>query len=119
MIKTPTCFKSKGKPILIDHIFINKKHSFIESQTIDTGRPPKKITYRDYRNIDENSFLNVFLRSIQELALQFFPNFFHINKSVLERHAPSKMNFFRVNNKVHININLRKGIMHRSKLRTT
>ena len=67
MIKHPTCFKSsKGR--CIDLIFTNRKHSFMHSKSIETGfsdhhhmiytilkttfikLPPKKVTYRDYKN---------------------------------------------------------------------
>ena len=73
MIKTATCFKSK-KGRCIDLCLTNKKYSFINTQTFETGfsdfhemtytmfkstfvkLSPKVITYRSYKNCDKNKF---------------------------------------------------------------
>ena len=69
LIKGPTCFKScQGR--CIDLLLTNKKHSFMMTQSFETGfsihhhhhliytvlkstynkAPPKKLLYRDYKN---------------------------------------------------------------------
>ena len=70
VIKGPTCFKShQGR--CIDLLLTNKKHSFMTTQSFETGfsdhhhliytilkstynkAPPKKLLYRDYKNWSE------------------------------------------------------------------
>ena len=135
IIKSPTCFKSVENPTAIDHIFVNRKYSFIESHAIETGLsdflkmvftcmkstfvklPAKKLTYRDYANFDETNFLSDFVRSLNDIPTKNFQNLASVTERVLEKHAPRKAKLMRGNNKAHMNKALRKEIMHRSKLR--
>ena len=73
LLKTPTCFKSRpGR--CIDLMLTNMKHSFMQSQSFETGfsdchhlvytilkirhtkLPPKRIQFRDYRNFTKENF---------------------------------------------------------------
>ena len=74
LLKIPTCFKSANGRC-IDIMLTNKKHSFFQSQSFETGFsghhhliltilkstfvkvPPKEITYRDYKIFNEERFL--------------------------------------------------------------
>ena len=75
LLKSPTCFKSvNGR--CIDLMLTNKKHSFFQSQSFETGFsdhhhliytilkstfvkvPPKVITYRDYKTFNTERFLS-------------------------------------------------------------
>ena len=135
LIKDPTCFKSKENPSAIDHIFTNKKFSFIESCTIETGLsdyhkmiftcmkstytkiPPKIISYRDYKNFDKESFLCEINESLREIPIISYKSINTISEVVLEKYAPVKSKVLRGNEKMHMNKELRKAIMVRSKLK--
>ena len=73
LLKTPTCFKSRpGR--CIDLMLTNMKHSFMQSQSFETGPsdchhlvytilkirytklPPKRIQFRDYQNFTKENF---------------------------------------------------------------
>ena len=87
LIKAPTCFKSRSNPSAIDHLFTNRKYSFIESHTVETGLsdhhkmiftcmkstyskiPPKVLTYRDFKNFDENAFLSDVLAKLSQIPV--------------------------------------------------
>ena len=74
LIKEPTCFKSAENPSSIDLMLTNKKHSFQNSMTIETGlsdfhkmtvtvmkryfkkNEPITIEYRDMKNFDPLRF---------------------------------------------------------------
>ena len=135
LIKDPTCFKSLTNPSAIDHIFTNQKHSFTNSCTIETGLsdhhkmiftcmkstyskiPPKVITYRDYKNFDENAFLSEVCTNLDRIPIVNYTMMNQVSESVLEKHAPTKTKTVRGNDKIHMNKTLRKAIMHRSKLK--
>ena len=73
MIKTPTCFKSSSGRC-IDLFLTNRKHSFQNSQSFETGFsdhhhliytglktafvkvPPKVVKYRNYKNFSNQDF---------------------------------------------------------------
>ena len=135
LIKDPTCFKSKENPSAIDHIFTNRKFSFIESRTIETGLsdyhkmiftcmkstytkiPPKIISYRDNINFDKNNFLCEIIESLRELPIISHRAVNTISETVLDKHAAMKTKSLRGNEKIHMNKELRKAIMIRSKLK--
>ena len=83
LIKEPTCFKSIDNPTCIDHIWVNQKNRFINSNTFETGlsdfhkmtittlkasvpkRSPKIISYRDYKRFDKQTFKNDLKQSLE------------------------------------------------------
>ena len=83
-MKDKTCFKS-DKGTCIDLILSNKKYSLQHTGTVDTGisdhhhlvytmlkttyakLPPKKITYRAYKNFNEDKFLRKYKSKRSEL----------------------------------------------------
>ena len=134
LLKSPTCFKTvNGR--CIDLMLTNKKHSFFQSQSFETGFsdhhpliytilkstfvkvPPKVITYRDYKTFNTERFLtdlnNVLSCSFSAAYSSFETNFLN----TLELHAPSKKRMVRGNDKQHMNKSLRKAIMLRSRLK--
>ena len=135
LIKSPTCFKSRENPTAIDHIFTNRKYSFMESHTIETGLsdfhqliltcmkstfvklPPKKLEYRDYGKFDENKFLSDIVKDLDKVPLINYQSLTLVTQNILEKHAPTKTKIVRGNDKAHMNKTLRKEIMHRSKLK--
>ena len=134
LIKEPTCFKSITNPSCIDLFLTNKKHSFQCSRTIVTGLsdyhrliltifktrykklPPKKVTYRSYKNFCGDTFLSE-LNSSLYLKCSNFSNFLDIFTDLLNLHAPLKTKFLRGNDKNYMTKDLRKAIMLRSRLK--
>ena len=135
LIKSPTCYKSRSNPSLIDHIFTNKKYSFIESHAIETGlsdhhkmiftcmkstyfkMPPKIISFRDYKYFNENTYLSEVADGLHNIPVLSYEAINRVAETLLEKHAPTKTKTVRGNDKAHMNKNLRKAIMHRSKLK--
>ena len=113
----------------------NCKHSFFRSQTFETGFsdfhhmiytmlkikfnkvPPKVITYRDYSKFSEISFLTDLSNTMSGNFPASYQNFKSLIVQVLEKHAPTKKATIRGNNKRHVSKELRKEIMHRSRLK--
>ena len=134
LFKRPTCFKtSKGRSI--DLMLTNKKHSFMKSQSFETGfsdhhhliytilkstfvkLPPKIIRYREFKTFSTENFqtgLENSLRSNNSFDYQIFHS---ITESVLQKHAPLKQRVIRGNNEPHIKSELKKAIMTRTRLR--
>ena len=132
LIKGHTCFKGKGS--LIDLILTNRKFSFKNTQSFETGlsdhhhmvytmlkttlqkSEPKQLIYRDFKNFYFESFKNDLLenmitcdRSYDEFDRKF--------TAVLNKHAPKKKKWLRGNQKPHINKTIRHEIMKRPKLK--
>ena len=135
LINKPTCFKSK-MGTNIDLILTNKKSSFQFSDTFETGLsdchslvhttfkstfyklPPKKVTYRNFKNFDHNQFISEVDYNLQRsLVSDEFTYFFNIVTSVLNKHAPLKTQIIRGNNKPFITKDVRKEIWKRSRLK--
>ncbi len=134
LIKGKTCFKSQhGR--CIDLILTNKKHSFMKSQSFETGFSdhhhliytilkstftkvsPKKVVYREYKNFNEEHFLtdlNVNLNRCHPTEYQAFEDVF---VQTLDKHAPKKQKVLRANNKPYMNKDLSKAIKTRSRLK--
>ena len=135
LIKGPTCFKSIQTPSAIDHIFTNRKYSFMETQTLETGLsdfhkmvftcmkstfvklPAKTLTYRNYKNFDKDKFLAEIAIGLEKISVMNYKSLISVTENVLEKHAPTKTKLIRGNDKAHINKTLRKEIMHRTKLK--
>ena len=131
---TLTCLES-GKPRCIDLILTNKKSLFKNSKTLEVGISdhrhliltplrlqyiqgnPKTKFYRDYKSFNFESFnneLNELLKSEKEINYSLFENIF---LQVLNAHAPVKKKIQRFNNNPFMTKQLRKAIMHRSRLK--
>ena len=134
LINTPTCFQSE-KPRCIDLILTNKHSLFKNSKTFEVGISdhhhlvltslrlqyiqgnPKTKFYRDYKSFNFESFnneLNELLKSEKEINYSLFENIF---LQVLNAHAPVKKKIQRFNNNPFMTKQLRKAIMHRSRLK--
>ena len=132
LIKVDTCLKGKGT--CIDLILTNRKYSFKNTNTFETGlsdhhhmiytmlkstfekAEPIKLTYRDYKNFSFDRFKadleNAFKSCLN--AYHFFEKCF---SSKLNEYAPKKTKCVKGNNKSHMNKFLRRAIMKRSKLK--
>ena len=132
LINTLTFFESE-KPRCIDLILTNKKSLFKDSKTFEVGisdhrhlilRPlrlqyiqgnPKTKFYRDYKSFNFESFnneLNELLKSEKEINYSLF-----IFLQVLNAHAPVKKKIQRFANNPLMTKQLRKAIMHSSRLK--
>ena len=76
LVKEPTCFKSLVNPSCIDLILTNRPKSFQNTLNVETGlsdfhkltltvlktkfkkKPPKMITYRDFKTFSNQQFRN-------------------------------------------------------------
>ena len=132
LIKTNTCFKGKGS--CIDLILTNRKYCFKHSSTFETGlsdhhhlvysmlktcfkREESKIfIYRDYKNFNDTDFRMDLENKLEECP-KHYENFEKTFVNVLDAHAPRKTKVLRGNQKPHVDKNLRKAIMKRSKLK--
>ena len=135
LIKDPTCFKNPSNPSSIDVILTNRKSSFQNSMTLETGlsdhhkmvvtvlkryfkkRDPITINYRDYKTFNGNSFRNDIKNELElseSLNIEDFKGTF---MKVLDYHAPLKKKVLRGNNAPFMNKRLSKEFMHRSRLR--
>ena len=133
LIKSNTCFKGSGS--CIDLILTNRKYCFKNSLTFETGlsdhhlliysmlrttfkkEDSKRLVYRDYKKFSNDSF-QVDLEQNLPNCNKNYESFENIFIKVLNRHAPIKTKFLRGNQKPHVDKNLRKAIMKRSKLKS-
>ena len=138
LIKKETCITKTHKSF-IDLILTNKPLSFQSSTVIETGLSdhhkliatfvkshftrlsPKTVYYRNFKNFDEDFFLN----NLKETNFQLSTDDPNENyrlitdtfNKIVERHAPLKKRFFRGNQAPFMNKELRKAIYTRSRLR--
>ena len=131
LVKTNTCFKGSGS--CIDLILTNRKYSFKNTTSYETGphyhhmiltmlkttfqqKEPKCFIYRDYKNFIFENFKSDLQEALQSCKGSYdaFDNDF---KSILNKHALKKKKVLRGNEKPHMNKNLRRAIMKRSKLK--
>ena len=112
IIKDKTCFKNPHKPSCIDLFITNRPKSCQNAMVIETGlsdfhkmsltvmkvfykkQRPKIISYRNYRNFDNERFINEVSNSIEQ---EYFQNqslefgFFKKKVDVIpQKHAPLK-----------------------------
>ena len=137
LIKKPTCYKNPSNPSSIDVMLTNKKGSFQNSMTIETGlsdfhkmtvtvlksyckkQDPFTINYRNYNKFNEGVFREELLRQLEVLDIdtvthdQFKVTFM----TTLNWHAPMKKKIVRGNSAPFMNKTLSKAFMHRSKLK--
>ena len=133
-----TCWKSTtGK--CIDLILSNQKYSFKHTGVSETGLsdfhnliyiafkatytrlPPQRIHYRCYKNFELKSFQNELeftLLSMSGIELYGdYSKFKTVFVKLLNKYAPVKCKMVRGNEKPHMNKNLKKEIMIRSRLK--
>ena len=136
LINEPTCFKNILNPSCIDLIITNRPKSFQNSKVVETGisdfhkltitvlktkfkrYPPSVISYRDFSSYCPNVFREE-LHSILSFDLSYIDNdtFTQIVVELLDKHCPIKLKYLRGNDSPFMTKDLRKAIMHRSKLR--
>ena len=136
LINEPTCYKNPKNPSSIDMILTNRKHSFENSTTVETGlsdhhkmiitmmkgkfkkKDPKIINFRCYKNFDDNLFrdelINALRNTHDDMDYDYFKSTF---VAILNKHAPRKKKFVRGNNAPFMNKTLSQAFMHRSKLK--
>ena len=137
LIKKPTCYKNPSNPSSIDVILTNKKSSFQNSMTIETGlsdchkmtvtvlksyckkQDPLTINYRNYNKFNEGVFREDLLRQFEVLDIDTVTHdqFKVIFMTILNWHAPMKKKIVRGNSAPFMNKTLSKAFMHRSKLK--
>ena len=137
LIKKPTCYKNPKNPSSIDVILTNKKSSFQNSMTIETGlsdchkltvtvlkthckkMDPLVINYRNYKNFNGLKFREDLLRQFEVLDIDTmsYDKFKVIFMATLDWHAPLKKKMIRGNNAPFMNKTLSKAFMYRSKLK--
>ena len=134
LIKHPTCYQNPENPSCIDLILTNKVKSFQSTCVMETGLsdfrrmiisvlkirfrklPPKVISYRDFKNFENERFMNC-LQSAHVNHVKNPDLFFNICHEVLNKHAPRKKKCIRGNNKPFMTKALPKAIIQRSRLR--
>ena len=137
LIKDPTCFKNPSNPSSIDVMLTNRKSSFQNSTTLETGlsdhhkmtitvlkryfkkKDPVIIQYRDFKSFDEQIFRDDFIRQLEQWETIDIDAFKSILMTVLDIHAPKKKKVVRGNNAPFMNKTLSKEFMHRSKLKNS
>ena len=137
LIKEPTCFKNPNNPSSIDVMLTNKKNSFCNSMTIETGlsdchkmtvtvlkmyikkKKPRCVNYRCYKSFNEGDFRHDLLKCLETLdeATMNYDNFLEIFINILNKHAPLKQKIVRGNQAPFMTKALSKAIMKRSKLK--
>ena len=137
LINKPTCYKNPNNPSSIDVILTNRKSSFQNSMTIETGLSdchkmtvtvlkthckkldPLIINYRNYNHFNEEAFREDLRRQLEVLDNDtiIYDEFRVIFMTTLNWYAPMKKKIIRGNNAPFMNKTLSKEFMHRSKLR--
>ena len=138
LIKDPTCFKNLVKPSCIDLLLTNFPKSFLKSQTFETGLSgfhnfykltltvlktySKKqkslvITYRDCKNVSNETFQTEILSAMERYSNVSFADFNSEFLYLLGKHAPVKKSYISANQKNFMDKELNQAIMLRSKLR--
>ena len=135
LIREPTCYKNAENPSSIDIMLTNKRLSFQNSMTLETGlsdfhkmtvtvlkryfkkKPPITITYRDLKSFDALKFREDIRNQLEQIGELDVDSFKHIFTSTWDLHAPLKKKVVRANNAPFMNKSLSKAFMHRSKLK--
>ena len=139
IIKDKTCFKNPQNPSCIDLILTNRQRSFQNSKVKETGlsdfqkmslsimkifykkQRPNIIRYRNYRNFNNECFINdvqsSILREYSQNETLEYELFKRKVDYVLEKHAPIKKRYVRANQAPFIDKTINRHIMKRSRLR--
>ena len=136
LVKNKTCFKNVNNPSCIDLFITNSPMSFQNTTILNVGCSdfhkmvvtvmktkfvkikPKEVTYRDYKNFDDNMF-KIDLRTElndNDQSVRRYEIFENIFLRVLDKHAPMKKKLIRGNHAPYMNTALRKAIMRRTQL---
>ena len=129
LIKTNTCFKSKGS--YIDLILTNRKFSYKFTSTYERVSDHHHMAYTMLKSCFQNTeskLLNcgdfksfspqAFEQDLSEASIDcgdLYDKFENVFTSKLNKHAPTKRKWVRGNHKPHIYKELRKAIMKRSR----
>ena len=132
LIKEPTCFQSENASC-IDLILTNKKETFKNSKVFEVGISDhhsfiitslkmalvkgnaKTKLYRKYKDFNIENFQKDLTENLKNDA-----NYYNFHKTflkILDKHAPLKKKILRFDDNLFMTKELRKGIMHRSKLK--
>ena len=129
LMKGPACYKNVSNPTSIDVMLTNKKSSFENSMTPETGlsnhqkmtitvlkshfknNDPITINYRKYKSFDDQKFRNAVISRIEQFETLNIDAF----ESVFV--TPMKKKIGRGNNAPFLNKTLFNEFMHRSKLK--
>ena len=139
MIKTETCF-TKSNESLIDLFLTNKLLSFQKTRVTETGLSdyhnlistffkshfirlrPRVITYRNYKKVDENVFLNDLQKLEIKLDEQNSESSYSLSSNkfleVLKKHAPLKKKVLKGNHSPFVSKEFQKAIYTRSKMKS-
>ena len=136
LINEPTCYKNPNNPSSIDMILTNRKHSFENSTTVETGlsdhhkmiitmmkgkfkkKDPQIINFRCYKKFDDNLFRVELQNALRNTRKEMDYDYFKLTfMAILNKHAPMKKKFIRGNNAPFMNKTLSQAFMHRSKLK--
>ena len=137
LVHMPTCYKNVEHPSCIDLILTNRSKSFQNTVTIETGLsdfhkmiltvlksnfkkpPPKIVTYREYKNYIPQNFMLELNYVIPFHILFTISNdkFMETFMEILNRHAPLKFKYIRMNQGPFMTKEIRKEVMKRSRLR--
>ena len=136
LVKDPTCYKNPDNPSCIDLILTNRLNAYQDTCVIETGlsdfhkltatvlksyfkkKPPKIISYRNYKNFSQLNFRTEIDRyfSVCDILKMSHDQFVSIFMDIFNRHAPLKFKYIRANDNPFMTKQLRKAIMLRSKL---
>ena len=139
LIKTETCF-TKSNESLIDLFLTNKLLSFQKTRVTETGLSdyhnlistffkshfirlrPRVITYRNYKKVDENVFLNDLQKLEIKLDEQNSESSYSLSSNkfleVLKEHAPLKKKVLKGNHSPFVSKEFQKAIYTRSKMKS-
>ena len=139
LIKTETCFTKSNKS-LIDLFLTNKLLSFQKTRVTETGLSdyhnlistffkshfirlrPRVITYRNYKKVDENVFLNDLQKLEIKLDEQNSESSYSLSSNkfleVLKKHAPLKKKVLKGNHSPFVSKEFQKAIYTRSKMKS-
>ena len=90
---------------------ISEKRQFLDKVA------PKKITYRDYKDWSLEKFKQELTINMVTSHPTEYAQFENVFMKTLEENAPEKTKIVRANHKPHVNKELRKAIMKRTRLK--
>ena len=133
LVKEPTCFKNPGNPSCVDLFITNSSGSFMRTSAVSTGLSdfhkmivtvmrttfprggPLVVQYRDVSGYDPAAFrMDLGMRMGDECV--DYDTFERIFLEVFDFHAPRKSKVVRANHKPYVSKEMRRAIMHRSRL---
>ena len=135
-MKEPTCFKSEN-PRCIDLILTNRYRSFQNTTTVETGISdfhkmvlgvlkttyqkvgPTVVNYRDYKNFSVQTFKQDVREELEIIKSSYptYDSFQNCFEKVLDKHAPMKKKYARVNDGPFMNRALREAVMLDTRLK--